>query len=150
MITPTARRQWLLSALASALLLAAGCRPAEPGPSANVPDIPVYPGARLGQQVAADATVAPTLEGPRDPVDFYVIPGAAAADVLAWYRQQMPKHGWTPVSDPADDVVLYTTAAGCDGFVVVTQVDRDVELQLSQQNPAVPCEVVPTEDPGNR
>lgn len=146
-VDPRFRRA--LAVVASVALLV-GCQSREPGRSPNVPDIPVYPGAKLDQRVAADATAPPTLEGPRDPIDFYVIAHTDAQRVLAWYSEQMPEHGWAPVTDSKEDVVLYTTAAGCYGFVVVTQVERDVELQISQQNPATPCEITPTEDPGDR
>jgi len=130
--------------------------------STNVPGIPVYPGAELrdqwlpqsgdGTPTAADPQTIEDMKGQeRDPVDFYFVAGADQAAVLAWYREQMPAHGWRPVSDPDDEVVIYNDAQGCHAFVSVTKVDEGtpgVDLQLSRQNPSTRCEVIPTTDPG--
>jgi hypothetical protein len=119
-------------ALATVLVLtgAAACRPA-PGKSANVPDVPVYPGAVLRM-----ADVRPDL----DPTEYYTVTGATSAEVGAWYREQMPRRGWNPTSDPESDFVSFQTVEGCYAFVGTFALpDGGVDLQISQQRAGTPC-----------
>ncbi len=123
-----------------ALSLLAACS-RSPAGSANVPDIPVYPGARLTEQ---------TNLPDQDPIDTYTVPDVAEAEVLAWYREQMANHGWHAKTDPSDNVVLYVDEEGCWGFVMATQTTngRDVLLQLSQQRPGTTCVAFTPAPPG--
>lgn len=107
--------------------------------SANVPDIPVYPGAQLEAQITDDD---------RDPTDTYYVRGATEAEVLDWYAREMPKAGWHPITDEKDNVILYNDEAGCYGFVMSTQQNGDVFLQLSQQRPGSFCMPDMPLDPG--
>jgi hypothetical protein len=104
----------------------------QPRYSPNVPDVPVYPGAELVEH----------LDQPnRDPLDTYTVPSIPNSIVLDWYRQQMPKDGWTATSDESDTVVLYRNKAGCYAFIMAVQDQngRDVMLQVSQQRPGSVC-----------
>lgn len=129
------------SALLSTLLLVAACS-GRASPTRNVPDIPVYPGARLTSQ---------SNEPDRDPIDTYTVPDTSESAVLAWYREQMPKYGWEPTTDAFDNVVIYRNQAGCYGFVMATQATNghDVLLQLSQQRAQTPCAAVTQGTPGS-
>lgn len=123
------------------LFLVAACSGPAPT-SRNVPDIPVYPGARLTSQ---------SNEPDRDPIDTYTVPDTSESTVLAWYREQMPKHGWQPTTDAFDNVVIYRNQAGCYGFVMATQATngQDVLLQLSQQRADTPCIAITPGTPGS-
>lgn len=140
-----------LAAAMAAAALTAACGASE-GRSTNVPGIPVYPGAQLTDAwpAASVATPEASLNGDpeRDPTDFYTIPGARPEDVIAWYRERMRDAGWQAVGDPNLEVVIYNDAQGCYAFVSVTGVEDGVSLQISRQDPATPCVVVPTTDPG--
>jgi hypothetical protein len=126
--------------LALAALAVLSCRTA-PVTSLAVPDVPVYPGARL----AASASDAPDL----DPTESYVVPRARADDVRAWYRQAMARRGWQATSpDDGGEVTTYATDKGCWGLVSIRQDGADVVLQISQQRPGTSCFRVPTMDPG--
>ena len=122
-------------------LVAIGCRAPTPAPSA-VPDVPVYPGAKL---------VAPAVDAPDlDPTEGYVVAGANQAQVQAWYRRAMAGRGWrTTSADDGGEVTTYATERGCWGLVSARQDGADVLLQISQQRPGTPCYNVPTIDPGD-
>ncbi len=123
-MTARVRLAAALAAVSVAWTLAACGR--GPAGSANVPGIPVYPGARLTQQSSVPD---------QDPIDTYLVPDVTEDTVLDWYREQMPKHGWRA------NVVLYVDRQGCYGFVMATQNPngQDVLLQLSQQRPGTAC-----------
>lgn len=147
----------ILALLAAAYVASAvacdGTGSREPGASANVPGIPVYPGAEL-----IDAWPASSIQTPshslsddtsRDPTDFYYVPDVDVTSVVNWYAERMPAMGWRAVGDPMQDVVLYNDRQGCYGFVGVSAVEGGVDLQFSRQDPATPCQIIPTTNPGN-
>ncbi len=142
---------WARAVVLGAGLLV-GCGASE-GRSTNVPGIPVYPGAELTDAWPAASVQTPevTLNGDpeRDPTDFYFVPDAEPAAVIAWYGERMRQHGWEAVGDPNLEVVIYNDAQGCYAFVSVSGVEGGVSLQISRQDPATPCVVVPTTDPGS-
>ena len=127
--------------LAVTLAVAACSRGGATQRSAQLPHVPVYPGAQLIESV-----VAPE----RDPTEYYVVRDASAAEVLAWYKEQMPGAGWTASTDANDAFVIYHTAEGCYGFVAAyANADGSVELQLSEQAQGTPCQPYVTSEPGH-
>jgi len=135
-----------------AVLLAvtlAGCG-GRPGRSDIVPGIPVYPGAELQAVQTPVAGTEPDGSDSRDPLEFYIVRGADPAAVLTWYREQMADAGWTAITAPGDEVVIYNDAKGCYAMVGVSRTDDGIMLQLSRQDPSTPCVVIPTSDPGTR
>jgi hypothetical protein len=134
--------------LAIALLGLAGCRE-QAGVSENVPGIPVYPGAVLEEATPAFTALDPDAHESRDATDSYTIADADQAAVLVWYREQMPKAGWTAISSAEDEVVIYNDAKGCYAFVSVSETETGVFLQISRQNPETPCIPMPLADPGS-
>jgi hypothetical protein len=120
-------------------LLVGACHDGDRAASANVPDIPIYPGATL-----REAVVGPNL----DPTEYYVVTGVPERDVRSWYRARMPRAGWTANDDADDSLVFYHTDKGCYGFVgVFTRPDGNVELQVSEQRADTPCFPYLTPDP---
>lgn len=126
-----------------ALVLAAGlvgsCRARDGTRSANVPDVPVYPGAVLREAVTGDDL---------DPTEYYVISGVSADEVATWYAERMPRRGWSPSPGDDENFTIYHTRAGCYGFVgVFARDDGAVELQISQQRAGTSCLPYFTPDP---
>jgi hypothetical protein len=59
----------------------------------------------------------------------------------------MAEQGWTPqTEEPAGGVLVYRNDAGCFAFVVATQIEEDVEIQLSQQTAEPNCAGAGTAD----
>lgn len=137
-----------LTALFAITLGLAGCGK-QAGSSENVPGIPVYPGALLQEAAPAVTAENPDADESRDATDSYTITDSDQAKVLAWYREQMPKAGWTAVSSPEDEVVIYNDAKGCYAFVSVSETEAGIFLQISRQNPETPCIPMPLSDPGS-
>lgn len=129
----------LVVCLTVVIVSVAGCRSRGAATSENVVDVPVYPGA-----VLRDSVVGVDL----DPTEYYVVSGAPAADVQAWYEERMPEHGWEPSTEPDEGFVIYHTEEGCYGFVgVFARPDGTVDLQISQQRAGTPCYPFVTPDP---
>lgn len=143
---------FLAAALCSAPAGCGGTAGTTAGTSTNVPGIPVYPGAKLTDSWPASSVQTPSIslseDTSRDPTDFYFIRGADQDRVVEWYAERMPPLGWHAVGDPMQDVVLYNDDRGCYGFVSATDAEDGVDLQISRQDPATPCQIVPTMDPG--
>lgn len=118
-----------ITLLAAAVLVACGRNPG--GGSGELPDLPLYPGAEWVSTASGEG---------RDPTAYYRVPDTEAADVLDWYAVEMPRAGWVASTDPNEPFVIYHTEAGCYGFVAAyANDDGSVELQLSRQDPSVPC-----------
>jgi hypothetical protein len=134
----TAARPATIVALALVGLGLVGCRE-RANRSANVPDVPIYPGAVLREAVVGEDL---------DPTEYYVVSGTTENEILQWYRQRMPEAGWEASGDPDGTFVFYHTVEGCYGFVgTVARGDGTVELQVSEQRSGTRCYPYFTPDP---
>jgi len=131
-----------LALLGLAVALGVGACRGGAGESGALPRMPIHPGAQLKDSQPAQAD--------RDPLEFYLVPGTTAEAVRAWYRAEMPKRGWIASTPEDDDVVIYYDAEGCYAFVMVSEVEADVQLQLSHQRADAPCMRQLPVDPGSR